>query len=301
MRVEWLEDIIMIAQTGSFSAAAERRRMSQSAFSRRIKQIEEHIGVELFDRSHKPVALRATTLDQSERIAQLAAALRQLEVDLRRGDRIAKNRIVIATQHSLTASLTPSIIRGIQYRGEKIYVRLRSANLDECFGLLLSRQADIAIVHFLADEPYETGADYLETITIGTDRLIPVFSKDLVFDRDAKADADEIAYIAYPSDVYFGKAMARQILPLLGPAATPVPMAETALTLAALEMAAAGIGVAWVPRALARTRILNGTLVDLSDVLPGCDLLTKAAHLPGASGPVETAFWTQLQSLQPEP
>ena len=55
MRLEWLDDILAIASTGSFSGAAERRHLTQSAFSRRIQQIEQHIGVELFDRSQKPV------------------------------------------------------------------------------------------------------------------------------------------------------------------------------------------------------------------------------------------------------
>ena len=43
MRLEWLEDILAIAQTGSFSGAAERRNLTQSAFSRRIRQIEDYL------------------------------------------------------------------------------------------------------------------------------------------------------------------------------------------------------------------------------------------------------------------
>ncbi|MGB3147248.1 MAG: LysR family transcriptional regulator, partial [Paracoccaceae bacterium] len=35
MRLEWLEDILAIAETGSFAVAAERRHRTQSAFSRR--------------------------------------------------------------------------------------------------------------------------------------------------------------------------------------------------------------------------------------------------------------------------
>jgi len=295
MRLEWLEDILAIAQTGSFTGAAERRRLTQSAFSRRVKQIEDHIGVELFDRSRKPVALRPTTLAQSEQIAQLAASLRQLEVDLRRGDRITTNKIVIASQHSLTTSLTPSIIQGMQLRGEKTYVRLRSANLDECFGLLLSRQADVAIFYLLPDGRIEIRDDYLETATIGVDRLIPVFATAL---NDPPGTSADLAYVAYPSDVFFGRVMERKILPLLAPTAVPVPMAETALTLAALEMAAVGVAVAWVPQSLAREQISMGRLVDLSQVLPSCDLTVKAARLHGASGRVEMDFWAQLLVLQ---
>ncbi len=298
MQLEWLEDILAIAQTGSFSGAAEKRRLTQSAFSRRVKQIEEHIGVELFDRSHKPVVLRPTTLAQREQIVQLAASLRQLVVDLRRGERITTNKIVIASQHSLTTSLAPSIIQGIQLRGEETYVRLRSANLDECFGLLLSRQADIAIFYVVPDGRIEVGDDYLETAIIGSDRLIPVFATDLSSRFACDAEVVNLPYVAYPNDVFFGQVMDQSILPAIAMPAVPVPMAETALTLAALEMAAVGAAVAWVPASLALERISTGRLVDLSHVLPSCDLSVKVARLLGASGRVEMEFWSRLLAMK---
>jgi DNA-binding transcriptional LysR family regulator len=293
MRLEWLEDILAIAQTGSFSGAAERRRLTQSAFSRRVQQIEDYVGVELFDRSHKPVHLSPTTLAQSGQIEQIAVAMRQLIVDLRRGDRIASNRIVIASQHSLTTSLTPSIIQTMQRHDQDVYVRLRSANRDECLGLLLSRQADIAILYRLLDETNEISGDFLETIDIGSDRLIPVFA-----DRSAgSGPSGHIPYIAYPAEVFMGEVMTRTILPLLDPTVVMSPKAETALTHAALEMAAVGVAVAWVPKSLAQERILNGSLVNLSDTLPSCDLQVKAVRIQGKPGTAEAALWAQLTAL----
>ncbi|MFZ1726233.1 MAG: LysR family transcriptional regulator [Albidovulum sp.] len=298
MRLEWLEDILAIASTGSFSGAAERRRLTQSAFSRRIQQIEDHIGVELFDRSRKPVQLRRTTLAQSGQIEQISTAMRQLVVDLRRGDRIESNKIVIASQHALTTSLAPSIIQNLQNDDDGVYVRLRSANLDECYSLLLSRQADIAIVYRLPDETNEITGDFLETIDIGSDRLIPVLAEDNA-KRFRESDAEmEVPYIAYPADVFFSKVMASKILPALQPTALALPKAETALTLAALELAAVGVAVAWVPKSLALERISSGSVVDLSDLLPSCELQVKAIRLQGKPSPVEAALWSQLLALR---
>ena len=298
MRLEWLEDILAIASTGSFSGAAERRRLTQSAFSRRIQQIENYVGVELFDRTQKPVHLRPTTLAQSAQIEHIAAALRQLVADLRRGDRIASNRIVIASQHSLTTSLAPTIIRGLQRQDEGVYVRLRSANLDECIGLLLSRQVDIAIVYQLPDEPDEIIAGFLETVLVGTDRLIPVCDAELGGKIRASAAGMEIPYIDYPADVFFGKVMARKIVPALGKMTLAVPKAETALTLAAVEMAASGVAVAWVPDSVARPHIANGRIVDLSDTLPSCPLQVRALRLVSKPGPAEAALWAQLIEIK---
>lgn len=296
MRLEWLEDILAIAETGSFSGAAERRRLTQSAFSRRVHHIEEFIGVELFDRSHKPVQLRPTTLAQSGQIEHIAAALRQLIVDLRRGDRIASNRIVIASQHSLTTSLTPQIIQNMSKQDGNVHVRLRSANRDECLTLLLSRQADIAILYRLLDEANELSGDFIETIEFGSDQLIPVFAEDLT-QRFALAPPSELLYIAYPADVFLGEVMARKILPLLEPVTLASAKAETALTLAALEMAAVGVGVAWVPKSLAQDRLQTGRLFDLSKLLPSCELQVRAVRIQGKASTAEAALWAQLLAL----
>lgn len=295
MRLEWLEDILAIADTGSFSGAAERRLLTQSAFSRRIKQIEDYVGVELFDRAHKPIRLRPTTIAQSEQILLLSTALRQLVVDLRRGERMTSNRVVIACQHSLTAMHVPALLQNMPLEREGIYVRLRSDNLDECAGMLLSRQADLAIVYRTPDEVSDFGSDFLEEITIGTDRLIPVFNAPMPELVGDDLSGVRIPYVTYPPDVFLGQVMERKILPFLNPTLQHVPKVETALTLAAVEMAAIGMGVAWVPESLAHDRLATAALVDLSDVLPVYDLQIIAMRVQGKPNLAEGIVWSLLQ------
>jgi DNA-binding transcriptional LysR family regulator len=296
MRLEWLEDILAVAETGSFSEASERRRLTQSAFSRRIHNIEEHLGVELFDRTRKPVQLRPTTQDQREQIERIAQDLKQLIVDLRRGDRKVSNRIVIASQHALTTAVTPMILEGIQARNDDIYVRLRSANLDECFALLLSRQADIAIVYRVPGEDHPISADYVETNIIGNDKLVPVYAARMLAHLNAKFNSGEVPYIAYPREVFLGQALERLILPRMRHVTRLVPKVETALTLAALEMAAVGVAVAWVPASLARHRIADGVLLDLSATMPSCDLEITAVRLFGNPDSVAVSVWSHIAS-----
>ncbi len=51
MDTSWLQDFLTLADCGNFSRAAERRNMTQPAFSRRIRMLEEWVGAALFDRS----------------------------------------------------------------------------------------------------------------------------------------------------------------------------------------------------------------------------------------------------------
>src|SRR3546814_9730261 len=60
MNLSWLEDFLALAASGNFSRAAQERHMTQPAFSRRIRALEDWLGVALFDRATHPVALTET-------------------------------------------------------------------------------------------------------------------------------------------------------------------------------------------------------------------------------------------------
>ena len=47
MDLQWLEDFLTLAETRSFSRSAELRGVTQSAFSRRIRALEEWLGTGL--------------------------------------------------------------------------------------------------------------------------------------------------------------------------------------------------------------------------------------------------------------
>lgn len=299
MRLEWLEDILAVAQTGSLTEAAERRQLTQSAFSRRIRQIEDHIGVELFDRARKPVQLRPTTRAQRDQIERLAGELRQLALDLRRGGQTQSSRVTIVCQHALTAALAPAIIDEALANNPHVFVRLRSANLDECLALLLSRQADIAILYRLPGADHPVRSDFVETIAIGADRLVPVIATDRVAWLDANLARHELPCVIYPAEVFLGQVQQRKVLSRLRPDWRPVKKAETALTIAALEMALVGFAVAWIPLTLAQGRLRDGSLTDLSDRLPECELEVTAVRLAASEEVTEPqSVWSQIMRMR---
>ncbi|MCO5091303.1 LysR family transcriptional regulator [Bosea sp. (in: a-proteobacteria)] len=295
MRLEWLEDILAVAETGSLREAAERRHLTQSAFSRRVQHIEDYVGIALFDRSRKPVQLHPATAEQREEIARLARKLHQLTDDLRRSDRTAGNRLALASQHALTASWAPRFIERVQSENKDVFFKLRSANLEECFALLLSRQADLAVAYRVAGEEHRIAATYIETLSIGRDRLVPVFARSRADHLNDRIEQRELPCIAYPPEVFFGDVLNRILLPRMRNTMRIVPMVETALTQASLELAASGIGVAWVPQSLARDRTAAGELVDLSAVLPICDLEVTAVRIAGPATHAEALVWEQLK------
>ena len=57
MDIEWLEDFLMLSDLCSFTRAAQTRNVTQSAFSRRIRSLEDWVGIPLIDRDTVPPRL----------------------------------------------------------------------------------------------------------------------------------------------------------------------------------------------------------------------------------------------------
>ena len=81
MELIWLEDYLALAETLNFSRAAEARHVTQPAFSRRIRALENWVGADLFARTTHGVALtpagehfhnQAEVLTGLERAVELA-------------------------------------------------------------------------------------------------------------------------------------------------------------------------------------------------------------------------------------
>ena len=56
MDTEWLKDFEVLCAQKNFSRAAEERNVSQPAFSRRIRSLEEEVGVRLINRQTLPLS-----------------------------------------------------------------------------------------------------------------------------------------------------------------------------------------------------------------------------------------------------
>lgn len=71
-----LEAFVVAGETGSFSKAAALLHLTPSAFSRRIKSLEDDLGVDLFDRLNREVRLTPTGQALYERTAPSFDAIR---------------------------------------------------------------------------------------------------------------------------------------------------------------------------------------------------------------------------------
>lgn len=294
MRLEWIDDILAVLDCGSLARAAEKRALTQSAFTRRVRLIEDNIGAMLFDRRRKPVTLMPGVRDLEFEMRELSTRLHKLRHSLKTASDQASTSLSFVCQHALTTTISPEIVRVLTDSGETS-VRVRSGNQDECLLHLISREVDFAIMYAVPDDRMPEPGNAFETKEIGTDTLIPVCAP-AVRPKAAKAT---IPTISYPPEVFLGQVFSRMIAPRLPINTTLSPRAETALTLAMLQYAVNEIGVAWLPLSLIITHLAEGQLVRADDVLPTQSLSIRMIRLAGVTSEHNGQVWQQLdQHLQ---
>ena len=77
MELNWLEDFLALAEHRNFSRAAEARNVTQPAFSRRIRALENWIGTPLVVRLPQGVSLNAAGKYLREQAENLTRDLRR--------------------------------------------------------------------------------------------------------------------------------------------------------------------------------------------------------------------------------
>ncbi|WP_417726791.1 LysR family transcriptional regulator [Roseovarius sp.] len=284
MRLEWLDDILAVADAGSLARASEIRHVSQSAFTRRLRAIEEALGVPLFDRRRKPVVLLPEIEAQAGEMRALATQLRHLRETLTQS--AGARGLTLACQHAITTTHSPAIVSILTAQGGRP-VRVRSDNREECLLRLLSGEADLAVVYAVPEIAPLTLNRSFEQVLLGRERLLPVAAPRLV-------QGEDLPFIGYPADVFLGQIMARTILPRIPASRILRRRAETALTLAAHEYARRGIGVAWLPEGMVQRDLDEGRLAPLDHILPGQDMELWMIRLSESADDGWAHDWSRL-------
>jgi DNA-binding transcriptional LysR family regulator len=92
MELVLLRTLIAVADAGSFTAAAERLCVTQSAVSRRIRQLEEYYGLSLLERGSESVTVTSAgrlLVDKAREILEIERQLEHTVAEHKRRDRIS--------------------------------------------------------------------------------------------------------------------------------------------------------------------------------------------------------------------
>lgn len=293
MRLEWIEDILAVLDTGSFAAAAERRLLTASAFTRRIRAIEGALGAPLFDRSRKPVVLLPHVLAEEAQMRDAVRSLRSLRHALSAEGRLNRRRLTMACQHALTTTVSPGLARQLA-RDRDLSLRIRSDTRSACQVMLLRGDVDFALVYETAQDTDRFDVALFDAHSLGSDMFVPVAALRDHPEMVTALEAGDLPLITYPGDIYLGEVLRTQVLPGLPPEMRSHDVAETGLTPAVLQFVRQGLGMGWLPRSMAAEAIASGELSELSQSLPSTPLAIRVLRRKGGGSELAEAGWRRL-------
>lgn len=150
--LDWnhLKAFLETAETGSLSAAARRLGLTQPTLSRQVAAIEQRMGVTLFERVGKAMALTPTGLDLLEHARAMGAAAESLGLAATGRAQAVEGVVSVSATDIVAAHLLPPLVRQLREQEPGIAIEVIASN---ALSDLLRREADIAIRHVQPKEP----------------------------------------------------------------------------------------------------------------------------------------------------
>ncbi|WP_319518456.1 LysR family transcriptional regulator [uncultured Martelella sp.] len=299
MDLALLEDFIELAKEKSFSRAAEARNLTQPAFSRRIKTLEDVIGTQLVQRTSRSVSLTpAGTAFQprADAIVRLFAEARSEALEIAG---LAETGLNLAATHALSYTFVPKwLMQAIGPSGIGT-LNMISDTQGPCVRAMLRGEANFLVCHRDRSAAFGLSERQFRHHVIGHDRLVPLCMPDTKRRPrwhlgHAKGPVPFIAY-GNPSGI-------RNILEhhwsLHGRPALSVSMSSV-LAAANLELAKEGHGVAFLPLSLAETAVAQGELVRAAN--PDQDIPVEIViYRPRSKlSKHSESFWEKVQNFAP--
>ncbi|MDR6816431.1 DNA-binding transcriptional LysR family regulator [Neorhizobium sp. 2083] len=258
MEVKWLEDFLALAQTLNFSKAAEERHVTQSAFSRRIRQLETWVGTSLIDRATYPSRLT----DAGERFVPIAEqtlqGLYQARRNLQHEEGNDARTVTVTALHTLSFTFFPNWLNGLNAKLGPIVSHMRpdSGSMEENLNSLVDGDSDFLLTYQNEHVPMLLDPQF-EHHRLGAEIIIPVTAPDANGQPQHRIEPG-FAHVSYQKISFFGQLVAGAMADRLPPD-NRVHVGSMSVGLKGMVLA--GWGIAWIPESLVTAELSDGRLV----------------------------------------
>jgi LysR family transcriptional regulator, regulator for metE and metH len=296
LEIRHLRLVAAIAETGSVTLAGNRLHLTQSALSHQLRDAEEQLGVPLFERRDRRMALTAAgeRLLQSARTILDELARVEKEIQECNGNGAAKGVLRLSTECYTVYHWLPPRLRLFQQKFPAVDFQLVLEATDSPFKALLEGKLDLAIV-----------CDPIRNRKI---RYTPLFEDEMVIivppehrlAGERFAALEEFAQetlIIYPP-----KEDSTVLNRFLRPAGiVPRKIREVLLTDVIIEMVRGGLGVAPLAKWAVLPQLDSGALVGLSLTEQGFRRTWSIAQLRDGRSPAYVDEFIRVLAEHPIP
>ena len=296
MDTVWLEDFLALVDHANFSRAAEHRNVTQPAFSRRIRMLEDWVGTALIDRDTHQIAL-TTAGERFRPVAdEILRRLSRGQEEAREAALVAGTTLRFASTHALSLTFFPTWLRSLEAEVALGAVNLIADNMEACEQLMLQGRASFLLCHHHPAAPSKLNPQAFQSITLGSDTLVPVSgpgSESMPLHALPGGETKPVAFLAYSPTSGLGRILAGARA-TDGMPAWLQPVFTSHLAVLLKSMALSGRGVAWSPLSLVDDDLSQGRLVRAGDAAWDIPLQIRLFRPRSRQNQAAEKFWSLL-------
>lgn len=252
MDIRELKYFMEVAQELNITRAAQKLNMAQPPLSRQIQQLEENLGVRLFDRSRKKIQLTEEGKLLRIRGSQILELIEKTETEVRELTRGITGTIYIGTVEGRGPYLMSQWIARFKEQYPQVYYEIWNGSTDDVLDRLEKGLLDVALIM----EPFNT--EILNSVIVDKVPWIAMINNEHPLAK-LPGDTIELAQLRdEPVILPSRKYRVREITGWFEEAGISVNMqAEMSSYLNARELTMQGVGIAIFPSTSGQERKNN--------------------------------------------
>jgi len=243
-----LRYFVAVAEELNFTRAAARLHMAQPPLSQQIRQLEEVLGVRLFDRTKHEVRLTDAGRAALAEARQTLAQAERVRIAARRVSEGVTGTLGVGFPGSFPHTTLPEILRAFRTKFPGVRLSLQECSTEEQLELLAAGKIDVGFVRL----PVENAPESLAVKPILREPLIVALPKKHPLARRTKVTLRALAeepFILFPRHAAPG--LYDQIEAICRRARFKPAVAQEATQIQTIvSLVSAGLGVAIVPRSM---------------------------------------------------
>lgn len=250
MELRHLRYFIAVAEELHFGRAAERLHIAQPPLSHQIRQLEEEIGVRLFQRTKRRVELTAAGEVFLRESLKAMAQIEQAVGEAQRASRGEVGQLVIGFIQSAAINVLPGILQTFRDRFPKVDIKLREATPTQVHHDLIGGQIQIGFLRPPINH------DALECESVLSEPILVALPKAHPLARQKKLALKSLSterFIMFPRAA--GPGFYDQLVSICREAGfSPAVSQEAVQMQTILGLVAGGMGIALIPASIRSLR-----------------------------------------------
>lgn len=241
--LQQLRALAAVAETGSFTLAAESLQLTQPAISHLIKRMEEELGQPLVVRGRR---IQLTSAGQVM-VETAVRALRLIDESVdacRSQSQLREGRVVLAVGHLTAGALLPPLLGRFSQQHPTLATTLLDSTAEQMISRVLSQEADLGFGSDIGQKHSE-----LATEPLFSERMALFVREDHALAQRVVVDArhlESLPFIHVNPDANVWRSVSRQLSSMAN--VYPRVVHHVSMLSTAFGLIQAGAGVALLPR-----------------------------------------------------